>query len=91
VEEAEVRIGESGGGGETDGEGAQPPRWRAAAGQPEEDAGEDEKEEESGRAESLVGIQGVQNERMRRSTRSSCDWNGSLQRIVSRSGSFSFR
>jgi len=52
---------------------------------------EDEEEEESGRAESLVGIQGVQKERMRRSTRSSWDWNGSLQRIVSRSGSFSFR
>jgi hypothetical protein len=71
VEEAEVRIRESGGGGETDGEGAQPPRRRVAAGQPEEDAGEDEKKEEPGRAESLVGIQGVQKERMRRSTRSS--------------------
>src|SRR5689334_12776499 len=36
------------------------------------------------------GAQG-QKERIRRSTRSSWDWNGSLQRMVSRSGSFNFR
>lgn len=38
-----------------------------------------------------VSISAIQNERINRSTRSSCAWNGSLQRIVSRSGSFSFK
>src|SRR2546425_12746185 len=91
VEEAEIRVGEGGGHGERHRDDAQPPRRRAAGGQPEEDHAEGEKEEEPERAEFLVGIQNVQKERMRRSTRSSWDWNGSLQRIVSRSGSLSFR
>ena len=91
VEEAEIRVGEGGGHGERHRDDAQPPRRRAAGGQPEEDPAEGEKEEEPERAEFLVGIQNVQKERMRRSTRSSWDWNGSLQRIVSRSGSLSLR
>ena len=40
-------------------------------GQPQKDAAENDEEEGPGRAESLVGIQDVQKERMRRSTRSS--------------------
>ena len=91
VEESEVRIGEGGGHGEGGGRGAQPPRGRAAGGEPEVEPGQNEKKNEADCAESLVGIQSVQKERMRRSTRSSWDWNGSLQRMVSRSGSLSFR
>ena len=91
VEEAEVGVGEGGGDGEGGGQGAQPPRRGVAGGQPEVEPGQNEKEDETDGAESLVEIQGVQKDRMRRSTRSSCDWNGSLQRIVSRSGSLSFR
>jgi len=49
---------------------------------------EQEEKKEPGGAKGQVRRQ---NERMRRSTRSSWDWNGSLQRMVSRSGSFSFR
>jgi len=91
VEEAEIRIRERGGDSEREGDGANAARRCAAGGQPEKDAGENEEEEEPDGAESLVGIQGVQKDRMRRSTRSSWDWNGSLHRIVSRSGSLSFR
>jgi len=91
VEKAQIRISEAGSDGETGRERPQPPRRRMAGSKPEVDAGENEEKDEASRAESLVGIQGVQNERMRRSTRSSCDWNGSLQRMVSRSGSLSFR
>src|SRR5262249_2426101 len=91
VKEAQVWVGEGGGDGEAGRQGAQPARRRMAGGEPEINARENEKQDEAGRAESLVGIQSVQNERMRRSTRSSCDWNGSLQRMVSRSGSLSLR
>jgi hypothetical protein len=91
VEEAEIWIRERGGDGQREGDRADAARRCASGGQPEKDAGENEEEDEPDGAESLVGIQGVQKDRMRRSTRSSWDWNGSLQRIVSRSGSFSFR
>jgi hypothetical protein len=71
VKESEIRVGEGGGEDETEHGETQAAAGEATRGQGDEDAGERDEEDETGGAESLVGIQGDQKERMRRSTRSS--------------------